>query len=583
MPLNTNIINSIRPAKLPDLGANMMRQQQLMSNIMAMEKMRREARVVEGIRNAMASPGFDPSNPESLKSIISLGPEGAEVAKQLMGAQKLGGELREQGQTFGTKNKEILGAGMVNLMADASDAAIDYTEQQFKAAGFSPETYKPTLDLLRQLPDADARKQSVTQIAAGSTLGQQAMKALGVNLKEVKVGDQVVMLDDNPNSPTFNQEISRFTPSAKPVELKQQVVDSTLYNVNPYTGVAAEAPVGDVYAGRTPPAQTVTRTDSGVVSPYSAGPVTPVRMQPPVAAAPPAAVVQEAVPAMAAPAQPQFTPEDQARATDIVKGAAKTGRISAPDADFMRNVQGPDGAAAFDKWTQDNRIRVGGGIPAPRQTGAPKPPAPRAAITPAPRAVPVATQPAPAGNAPKTVAEAARQKSHRVLLKDLGYDPATGKDPVSELIAQSSSGARAVGENVMSFFTGEAPQGQMARGQLDAMRAGMTYEMLKGKLGAGTSDNDVRLVAAKMGDVANPLKPMNERLAIWQNVILPVLTRNAGYNVKPAAKGPPGASGKTKYIPEKAKSDLRNDKDPNARRNFDIIFGPGAAAKVLGR
>lgn len=547
MPLNPNIITSIRPAKLPDLGVNMARQQQMMANMMTMEKMRREADVVAGIRNAMASPGFDPSNPESLRSIISLGPEGAEVAKQLMGAQKLGGDLREQTQAFGIKNTELLGAGMVNLMADPSNAALDYTEQKFKAAGFSPETYKPTLDLLRQLPDANARKQAVTQLAAGSTLGQSAMKALGINLKEVKVGDQVVMLDDNPNSPTFNQEISRFTPSAKPVELKQQVVDNTLFNVNPYTGVAAEATPGDVFAGRTPPSQTITRTDTGVVSPYSAGPVTPVRMQAPAVSAPVTEAPQVAAPGVGASVQPTaqapgtFTPEDQARATDIVKSAAKTGRISADDAAFMRGVQGPDGAAAFDEWTKTNRIRVGGGVPAPRQPST---------KTPVSRQAPAVRQSAPRTTAPPmqapakplTISEQQKQKAFRAIMPIIGYNEKTGSNRVSGLINQSTSGAvEMYAANALGALRGKATPGQVALGELQAIADNMTFEKLRGKLGAQISDADVRLIANTMANIADGSTPANKRAAAWNNVVLPLLVKGAGY-AQPSA--PPATATK---------------------------------------
>jgi hypothetical protein len=82
-------------------------------------------------------------------------------------------------------------------------------------------------------------------------------------------------------------------------------------------------------------------------------------------------------------------------------------------------------------------------------------------------------------------------------------------------------------------------------GQLATLKDNMTFEKLRGKLGAQISDADVRLIASTMGDIANPDIPSNERLAKWQNVVLPMLVRGAGMTyVKP--KGDSG--GGTKVI-----------------------------------
>ena len=73
----------------------------------------------------------------------------------------------------------------------------------------------------------------------------------------------------------------------------------------------------------------------------------------------------------------------------------------------------------------------------------------------------------------------------------------------------------------------------------------MTFEKLRGKLGAQISDADVKLVANTMGDIANPNIPWDVRLAKWQNVVLPILVRGAGMTyVKPTG----GSGGGTKVI-----------------------------------
>jgi hypothetical protein len=85
----------------------------------------------------------------------------------------------------------------------------------------------------------------------------------------------------------------------------------------------------------------------------------------------------------------------------------------------------------------------------------------------------------------------------------------------------------------------------VAIGQLASIKDNMTFEKLRGKLGAQISDADVRLIASTMGDIADPNTPANERLAKWQNVVLPILVRGAGMTyVKPKGTPTGGSKGK---------------------------------------
>jgi len=146
-------------------------------------------------------------------------------------------------------------------------------------------------------------------------------------------------------------------------------------------------------------------------------------------------------------------------------------------------------------------------------------------------------------NPPKTVDEAATQKAFRKVIALFGYDPATGKDTVSPLIeASTSGGLQKFGSDVVGFVTGEATPGRVALNQLEALKDTMTFEKLRGKLGAQISNADVQLVANTMADIANPDKPANARLAAWQNIVLPILLRGAG--LEPPKKAPAGGKKK---------------------------------------
>jgi hypothetical protein len=87
---------------------------------------------------------------------------------------------------------------------------------------------------------------------------------------------------------------------------------------------------------------------------------------------------------------------------------------------------------------------------------------------------------------------------------------------------------------------------------LETLKDNMTFEKLRGKLGAQISDADVRLIASTMGDIANPNTPASVRLAKWQNIVLPMLVRGAGLTpVKPKGGGAAAPKTSTKKPPLK--------------------------------
>ena len=155
------------------------------------------------------------------------------------------------------------------------------------------------------------------------------------------------------------------------------------------------------------------------------------------------------------------------------------------------------------------------------------------------------TPPSPGTGAPLTVSEQQRRKGNLKVLELFDYNPKTGVDSISSLIKGSTSGGlEKIGSDVVGFF-GKATPGRVALGQLQSLKDSMTFAKLREKLGVQISDADVQLVASTMGDIANADIPWNERLAKWQNVVLPILVRGAGMTyVKP--KG--GSSGGTKVI-----------------------------------
>jgi hypothetical protein len=168
---------------------------------------------------------------------------------------------------------------------------------------------------------------------------------------------------------------------------------------------------------------------------------------------------------------------------------------------------------------------------------------------PARAGTPVAA-PAPAGG--QTIAEAATQKALRKVLPIIGYNAETGASRVEDLIKASTSGAvEMIGSEIMGAATGKGTPGRAALGELSAIADNMTFEKLRGKLGAQISDADVRLIARTMADIANGNTPANVREAAWKNVVLPGLLRGAGMEPKtPTGDGGSQTTVTTKKLPK---------------------------------
>jgi hypothetical protein len=148
-------------------------------------------------------------------------------------------------------------------------------------------------------------------------------------------------------------------------------------------------------------------------------------------------------------------------------------------------------------------------------------------------ATPRAATPVAAPTGGQTIAEAARRKAAALVLPIIGYNAETGTSVVEDLIKASTSGvAEMIGSEIVGGVTGKGTPGRTALQQLRGIEKNMTFEKLRGKLGSAVSDRDVQLVSDTMADIANGNTPANVRLAAWQNVVLPILLRGAGLEVK---------------------------------------------------
>jgi hypothetical protein len=469
-----------------------------------------------------------------------------------------------------------IGSGLIGLLRDPSDAGLAQTVDTFKSLGMNPAEYEGVMAQLSKMPDANQRKVFTLQFIAQSEDARNALKYVMPNIKAEKIGDASVFMDDNPNSPTFGSELFRITASPEPVKLNQQVVDSTLYNINPLTGAASEATIGDARAGLVPQQRTLTRMDTGVVSPYAiqnaAAPPAPAAVDGlpgPRAAVPapaPMAAAPAAMPAATARGAPRG-PQIEQLVGQLSPGVVVTGRARTPErnaevggvpnslhmSDNARDFRPAAGQSVDDLFKKLSPLKAQGYDvvleknknivhveTGPGMGRATAPATPRAAT-------PVA---APTGG--QTIAEAARRKAAALVLPIIGYNAETGTSVVEDLIKASTSGvAEMIGSEIVGGVTGKGTPGRTALQQLRGIEKNMTFEKLRGKLGSAVSDRDVQLVSDTMADIANGNTPANVRLAAWQNVVLPILLRGAGLEVKtPVRDGGGQTTVTTKKLPK---------------------------------
>jgi hypothetical protein len=128
---------------------------------------------------------------------------------------------------------------------------------------------------------------------------------------------------------------------------------------------------------------------------------------------------------------------------------------------------------------------------------------------------PTAAQPAGAFTPLPEVKANQDQRAALKALKTAGYDPETGEDNISKLISESTSGGlQAASAATLGFFD-VTTSGMKAIGSLAGTANQIALDMIGGKLGAGISNTDRDFIVTALGDVANPMKPADQRLAGW--------------------------------------------------------------------
>lgn len=130
------------------------------------------------------------------------------------------------------------------------------------------------------------------------------------------------------------------------------------------------------------------------------------------------------------------------------------------------------------------------------------------------------------------------QRSAIKALSTAGYNPLTGEDEISKLIAKSTGG---MAQQLGSAIAGSAnitTSGREAIGRLKTRANQISLDMLNGKLGAGISNDDRNFIVSTLGNVADPSVPAGERLAAWEEAKARMVSTGMIPAPKPAAPAP---------------------------------------------
>lgn len=106
-------------------------------------------------------------------------------------------------------------------------------------------------------------------------------------------------------------------------------------------------------------------------------------------------------------------------------------------------------------------------------------------------------------------------QANRKALKAAGYDLATGKDEITDLIKQSTGSVIGKGVDIGQSLYGGSNKGAQALAALETRANSITYGLLNGKLGAGISNADRDFIVAQLGNLASGTTPVETRLAAW--------------------------------------------------------------------
>lgn len=176
-----------------------------LQNQLARQQMEQEQGVIDYLNKA------DLSTPSGVSGLSRFGKTGLGYQKLIseqqtneLKRQELQGKVRDQQMT-------ALGTGLTSVLKDPSDASLTAAFDSLDATGVDT---KPFRQSLLSEPDLAKRQARITQYVTSNPEGRQALSFVQPKPEKFDLNGKIVVIDTNPNSPTFKQQIQEFEKTA---------------------------------------------------------------------------------------------------------------------------------------------------------------------------------------------------------------------------------------------------------------------------------------------------------------------------------------------------------------------------------
>jgi len=176
-----------------------------LQNQLARQQMEQEQGVIDYLNRA------DLSTPSGVLGLSKFGKTGLGYQKLLteqqtneLKRQELKGKVRDQQMT-------ALGTGLTSVLNDPSDSSLTAAFDRLDATGVDTTRFRQSL---LSEPDLAKRKAVITQYVTSNPEGRQALTFVQPKPEKFDLNGKIVVIDTNPNSPTYKQQVQEFKKTA---------------------------------------------------------------------------------------------------------------------------------------------------------------------------------------------------------------------------------------------------------------------------------------------------------------------------------------------------------------------------------
>lgn len=211
MPLNPNISLAYKGIELQDplaqYGKVMALQSAQQQNALAQRQMQQEEELTNYLRSN------DLSTPEKRAGLRQFGKPGLAYENALTDQET--NALRRDELAMKVQNERLsaLGTGLTSVLQDPSDANLEAAFRQLESVKIDTTPFRQQF---AQITDPAQRKAVITQYALTNEVGRKALEFVQPKPVRADIGGKTIWVDENPNSPTYLQEVKSVEQAPKP-------------------------------------------------------------------------------------------------------------------------------------------------------------------------------------------------------------------------------------------------------------------------------------------------------------------------------------------------------------------------------